>query len=197
MYDPATDTFTYTKGRLATIRHSHGAARLLDGRVLLVGGNQNVPAYSATAEIYDPVTQTFSPTGSMTVGRDFPVAITLKDGRVLVAGGGNNSNGAGLETAEIYDPASGTFKPASNTLSRASIFPAGVLLANGKVLISGGLVANVGRSTVQEIFDPLTNTFSPTQGACRGRYGHNSVLLPDGSALNALGVDASAELAFP
>jgi hypothetical protein len=59
------------------------ATLLLDGRVLVAGGGSN----GTSAELYDPATGTWSPTGSMSVGRAGFTATRLADGRVLVAGG--------------------------------------------------------------------------------------------------------------
>ena len=41
----------------------------------------------ATAEIWDPATGLFSPTGSMQTGTATHAAVLLRDGRVLIAGG--------------------------------------------------------------------------------------------------------------
>jgi len=85
---------------MATARVTHTATLLTDGRVLVAGGSAD-----PSAEIYDPKTGTFSPTGSMSEARGAHTATLLTDGRVLMAGGSKN------HSAEIYDPAAGTFSP--------------------------------------------------------------------------------------
>jgi hypothetical protein len=86
-------------------RREQTATRLGDGRVLLAGGQadgrQESPVI-ASAEIYDPVSGTFAPTGQLSEPRYGAVATLLLDGRVLVAGGRNAY--AALNTAEIWQP---------------------------------------------------------------------------------------------
>ena len=68
IYDPSTNAFTQT-GSLGVRRASKTATLLRDGRVLFAGGYNCAAAGQdgiwATAEIYDPTTGSFSPTGSM------------------------------------------------------------------------------------------------------------------------------------
>jgi hypothetical protein len=63
---------------------------LRDGRVLVTGGTTSEESSRFTsAEIFDPKTGNWSPTGSMNVGRSEIeyAAVRLPDGRVLVPGG--------------------------------------------------------------------------------------------------------------
>jgi hypothetical protein len=98
VFDPTSETFTATKGTMGTARDLHTSTTLKDGTILVIGGDDGTGPL-ATAEVYDPVAGTFSPTGSMAAARADHTATLLNDGRVLVAGG----NGAGvLATAELY-----------------------------------------------------------------------------------------------
>ena len=94
-------------------RALHAAVTLHDGRVLICGGtsNANVGGVLDSAEIFDPIAGTFTPTGSMTVARQGHTATVLPHGEVLIAGGTRNIGfRAQLASAEIYDPNSGTFR---------------------------------------------------------------------------------------
>ena len=109
IYDRATGKFTPT-GPMTVERALHTTTLLADGRVLVTGGFNNEDDGStslASAELYDPKSGTFSPTGSMVDGRTFDAATLLADGRVLIAGGYNGS--VDDNSAELYDPTTGTF----------------------------------------------------------------------------------------
>jgi hypothetical protein len=83
---------------MSTPRQLAGAALLRDGRVLVAGGS-NGTLQLATAEVYDPATGTFAPTGSMSLPGTGLHATLLTDGRVLITGG--------LAAAEVWEPSNG------------------------------------------------------------------------------------------
>jgi hypothetical protein len=102
IFDPKTNVFTLT-GSMNTPRARHTATLLPDGTVLEAGsinGFNGVIA-AAPAELYSPTSGTFSLTGSMITGREFPEATLLPtNGNVLVSGGDDGVNV--LATTEVY-----------------------------------------------------------------------------------------------
>src|SRR5712692_9145992 len=74
--------------------------------VELAGGGDSDLGWSnaatSGAELYDPVADKFSVTGTMVENREGHTATLLPDGTVLIAGGGINS--FGTASAEIYHP---------------------------------------------------------------------------------------------
>ncbi len=81
-------------------RHDHTATLLASGKVLITGGYDTSYTRLFTAELYDPDSGSFSPTGDLTAPRAGHIAILLADGTVLIVGGGPAN-------AETYDPDSG------------------------------------------------------------------------------------------
>ena len=68
-------------------RRNGAAATLPDGKVLVAGGIGSGGTILSSAEIFDPKTNTFSPTTDLPGPRTTPAVQSLIDGRVLVAGG--------------------------------------------------------------------------------------------------------------
>ena len=109
VYDPATGRWA-AAATMSEPRYGHMAVRLQDGRVLAAGGwsrdFRTDPAVTS-AEIYDPSTDVWTPTGDMNSPRGLPMGTVLPDGRVLVAGGILYRDKGAIESAEIYDPRTG------------------------------------------------------------------------------------------
>ncbi len=142
-------------------RAIHSATRLTDGRVLVAGGMIHNRAVLATAELYDPATRTFSPTGSMPAPRMSHSATLLKDGRVLLAGG-YGGDGQIYSSALLYDPKTGTFSPTGDmAIPRAE--HSATLMPDGRVLIAGGAAGPREVATPSaELYDPATGRFART-----------------------------------
>ena len=73
---------------------------------------------------------------SMNVARSGHTAVTLSDGRVLVAGG-RAVDGSTLGSAEVYDPATNVWTGTASMAQRRARHTA-TLLADGRVLMAGG-----------------------------------------------------------
>jgi large repetitive protein len=137
VYDPASGFFD-TAASSHDPRAYNATALLHDGRVLVAGGAASSATYADvedTAEVFDPATNKFTPTGSMSSPRDYVTAVTLSDGRVLVAGGYDGTGN--LSSSDIYDPDLGTFSPGPHLDAERSSYTA-TLLDDGRVLLAGG-----------------------------------------------------------
>jgi len=154
--------------------------------VLVCGGQLESGSSTATAELFDPATETFTATGTMETVRQSHQATLLSNGKVLISGGAPDNMGTGtIESAEIYDPATGLFTTAGNmTVARA--WHSAVLLGNGQVMIAGGHQENVSNGFLAsaEIYDPSKGTFTATSGHLSEAKSHpTATLLPSGKVL--------------
>lgn len=179
LFDPATGRFTATGKPLA--QHGWGvtATLLKNGKVLVAGGSTGCdsPCFTAFAELYDPATGTFAPTGKMTVARAEARAVLLKTGEVLLVGGAPVSESNPVLSAELYHPSTGTFSSLGAThLSDATQI---TLLNDGRALVVSG--------SGTDLYDPSTRRFTSTGTMTVPRNKFGGTLLPDGRVLIAGG----------
>ncbi|MCI0341474.1 MAG: IPT/TIG domain-containing protein [Planctomycetales bacterium] len=196
IYDPTTGSWTYT-GSLATGRFCHVAANLPDRKVLVAGGYvysgpqvTGILTASATAEIYDPVSRTWTATVPLAIARANHTATVLGDGRILVVGGIGGTSG----TAEIYDPATGKWV-FTGALQTPRFCHTATLLRDGSVLVTGGfgvMLASALTLASAEIYVPALGTWMPTGGMSASRVGHTATTLPSGRTLVVGGMSGSS-----
>ncbi|HEY6248324.1 MAG TPA: Ig-like domain repeat protein, partial [Candidatus Angelobacter sp.] len=136
VFDPAGNagagTFTSVAGAnpsLAAGRWQPEAALLLSGKVLVAGGQDSSGALT-TADLYDPVADSFTASGHpMNEARANGSAVALPSGMVLLAGGTTSQN------VDLYDADGDKFNLTGTLLHHDS--PVSTLLNNGQVLVIG------------------------------------------------------------
>jgi hypothetical protein len=180
---------------LHVARLGHTATRLLDGRVLVAGGDDG--RQGASVEIYDPSTGSWTLAAPLHVARIGHVAARLADGRVMVLGGHDTytpqTHTYVIEnSAEIYDPAVDAWTVVSGPLTPRD-YPSLTLLNDGKLLIAGGLDAADQAVSTSELFDPSTGQWMQTGSFWNPgphaypvvwkRWGHTATLMADGRVL--------------
>jgi hypothetical protein len=163
-------------------RSGHTATLLPNGKVLIAGGMRRNPDFYKSAELFDPATGKFQPTGDMSIGRVGQIAILLRSGKVLIAGGWIGHGPT--DSAESYDPAAGKFTVLPHKMTSKRGRPSATMLPDGDVLIAGGGDHDSpGGIPSAEVFRAATLKFESVGLMHFPRVAHTATLLRDGRVL--------------
>ncbi len=179
-------------GDMGLPRFHHASQMLQDGRVLVVGGITDPLADGMVhAELFDPMTDTWSFVASMAKGRQSHTLTALDDGRVLAVGG---EEAFPSIDAEIYDPVNDAWTVPDQPIGRR-ISHTATLLLDGRVLVAGG---TTNAPQTAEIYDPVVDDWTSTSLMVKNRQGHLAVRLSSGDVFVSEGTgDTSAEVYSP
>jgi hypothetical protein len=185
LFDPAAGAWSAAPP-MGSERGSPCAVPLLSGKVLVAGGWTSAGDSLATAEVYDPVGNSWAATTSpMSVKRDFGTCTLLPNGKVLVAGGGLGTTPSSVTpTADLYDPATGRFSP-TGSMAAKRIGHTATLLASGEVLVTGGFDGTAISSA--ERYSPATGLWSAAGNLPAAVGVQTATLLASGKVLVAGG----------
>jgi Kelch motif protein/galactose oxidase-like protein len=178
-------------------RRGHTAVLLPNKKVLVAGGTAVRSSDSvkslATAELYDPETNTWAATGSMGDARGGHTAVVLTGGRVLVAGGSAPISGTGeaaLAFCELYTQSTGKWTPTGSLLQPRSRHQAVGLSGTTVLVVGGSTPGTPGDGTFDpfneltaELFDVGSGLWTEMPSRPGGRGFHRAVALGAGKVL--------------
>jgi hypothetical protein len=184
LLDLKTGNWTPTANTMSAQRRFPEAALLPDGRVLIAGGVESGFTATATADVYDPATNSFTEVDSMDFPRANFATAVLPDGRVLASGGYEEGWGNTSQGAEAFDPATESWSPVSEPfLERGEA--AAVTLESGNVLF-------VEWDDTGEVFDFDSGDWEDVPNTMVGeRVGMANARLGDGRVLLTGGCDCT------
>ncbi|OJT25279.1 hypothetical protein BO221_13110 [Archangium sp. Cb G35] len=164
VYDPTLKSWSLA-GPMSTPRYNHAAVTLPEGTVLVAGGGSSESSgpVLASAELYNPATNQWTPTGSLLTARRGHTMTLLKNGRILVTGG-TDENGNTLSSVELYDPATRMWS-AMPGMSTGRTLHSATLLESGKLLVVGGSTQAWTQGSSTELFNPDNGGTWTVQGS--------------------------------
>lgn len=167
IYDPERDRWS-TTGSLHEGRSHFGAVLLPSGKVLVAGGGSGEHEHGSecsgasqcgplgdtldSAELYDPATGEFSPTGSMHEARSLFTLTALSSGQVVAAAGMNDFR-EGFRSTEIYEPEQGEWREGPLLASEERVFHSAAVLPSGRVLVGGGKLPDTKMLASVDVLD--------------------------------------------
>jgi len=162
LYNPSTNTFTsvpYGRNLFCA-----GHVQLPDGRTLIVGGNIGADNGLADTTIFNPTNDTYFRGPDMSVGRWYPTATVLPDGRVLTFAGDNIQqdrpgqphpfeDASVNSLPSIFNWKTNSWTDLTSAALTSPLYPFMFVLSNGKVF-------DAGPDTVTRTLDPATATWT-------------------------------------
>lgn len=183
-------TRRYAHRSVAMVSVTSAPSKILTagGAIGIVGSADQAPSrVLPTSEIFDPATNTTTPTGMMNNPRCHFAMLQLPSGKVLAVGG--LGDGLALNTIELYDPTTGVWTMSGATLTTAVHSMTATLLASGKVLIAGGdtSTSELHATNAAYVYDPTTDSITGSTTLVAARANHQALLLPDGVTVLIVG----------
>jgi Malectin domain/Domain of unknown function (DUF1929)/Bacterial Ig-like domain/Bacterial Ig domain len=177
IWNPATGNFTpvpYARNLFCA-----GHVLLPDGRTLIVGGHVQADVGLADTTLFNSSTNTYQRAGDMTVGRWYPTATEMGNGKVFVFSGDNIVQDQTGKTPpftdssvnslpEVFDPQTNTWQDLTSSRLTSPLYPQIFQLSDGRLI-------DVGPDTTTRTITPgtwqwQTLTTSPFDGMSSVMY---------------------------
>lgn len=150
LYDPTSRTWEMV-APMSAPRSRHAGVLLPSGKVLVAGGS------SLGAEIYDPISNSWRPTGDQPlIDSDHPTLTLLPSGNVLMLGAVDESERKG---ASVYDPIRDLWSQVPGNWGRK--WHSSSLLNDGRVLVLGGGLGEITVFENPEFLEPQAFILDP------------------------------------
>ena len=199
VYDPATDSWTLATPMLRAV--TNHAAVALNGKIYVIGGQEEFLPMSDAVQEYDPVTQQWTLRNSMPTARE-AIGAAVLDGRIVVVGG--SSGGMDVATVEAYDPAADSWSSLASLSEPRRDLAAGVVAGELFALggYSGTFVLDAGYRRLVEVYDPVGNAWAvaedmpiPRADFASGLVGTQLIVAGGGNWVRALSDVSSLDAA--
>lgn len=192
---------------VASRDHTSGNAAvtlLPSGKTLYSGGGNPGVSYFSTCDIYNPITELYTPAASMHFARMFQRTYVINTGQVLLFGGLGVSpeafNDSVMAETELYDPVLDKWTQ-TNSFAGFRIYSdcQAELLYTGNVLLFGGTGEGpygTAPTATCQLFDVITSAWRATGSLTQSRKGPSATVLSNGNVLCSGGTTTDGNWGF-
>lgn len=180
VFDPTTNTVTRVDIPTSADFFCAGLTIGPDGKVLVIGGLNGIPPAPplgiTNAELFDPATNTWSPTTPMHYARWYPSGIEFPDGTLYAISGTDASGTTTVVQMEHFKAATqiwNTLANSSNIPPTAQVYPRMNVMTDGSVIMSG-------TGSITRKFDPVKQVWTNVSTMNYGNRIYGGVVLLPG-----------------
>ncbi|CAF1082419.1 unnamed protein product [Adineta ricciae] len=191
VYDSLRRTWSLLSANMSYPRYSHTAVLLGNEQILIAGGFNASGKSTATAEIFNPSSNTFTNPSTMLSSRAEFTSTILGDKATVLVTGGFDAKSHLISQAELYT--GGTWTATATNMNEYRAYHSALLLNDGTVLIAGGGDGVSMSFSSAEIYNVTSNQFTLVGSMKYRRALFTLTLLPSGKALATGGFDWTNE----
>lgn len=132
VWDPSSGQFTAVPSPV--LLFCAGTTLNESGKVVVVGGHISNAHGLPNVTVFDPAAASWSPAGTMALGRWYPTTTTMANGDVVILAGKDQA-GKQVRLPEVWSK--GTLRQLTGASQSFPYYPRGFLTANGRIYVAG------------------------------------------------------------
>lgn len=194
LYNTQTNTWVAAPSMGKTRENATSSMLWQTGKILVAGGQTgNNFTATNTAEVYNPVANSWTATSAMPSARFGHQAIEMKNGEVFLIGGFDGINSAGTNSVVRYNPSTSNFTAMPSMANRRNNFAAVSDELMENIWAIGGACTAPGATSVEK-YNIVTNSWTPVAPLLTNRTGHKAVAISQTLILVVGGTDCSGNV---
>jgi galactose oxidase-like protein/Big-like domain-containing protein len=144
-----------------TNRFCSALEQMGNGRILSIGGHMTDHIGLVSANVFDPMSESWAVLADMAIPRWYPTVTALPDGRFIATSGETNCDDCETDINEIYDPSAKSWNQLTSAPFLFPYYPHAYVLPDGRMLVAGTTEAPI----VSQVLDLTIPVWTSVGGA--------------------------------